>query len=100
MKGIQKIYTTVTFTQLSVTFFALSISSLGMVIEHPLMTYFWYLALSGIATIPVTYLAMGFALAISRSIHRLSSCHGSKLGQDWLSRPKGLQTHIFQSGMQ
>ena len=71
MKHISKLYTTITLIQISVTFTALSVSSLGVVIEHASLIYFWYLALGGITMILATSFVIGIALAFTRSIRYL-----------------------------
>lgn len=88
MKEIQKTYTTVSAIQVSITFFSLFLSSLGAVIKHPFMAFFWYLALGGIATILATSFVIGILVVITRIFHHDPSRDGSRGSHGWLPRPK------------
>jgi hypothetical protein len=86
MKGFVKIYTVVTTIQLTVIILSLCVSTLGIVLKHPFIIYFWYLSLSGIAMMMATSFLIGVALLLTR----LFAPHSSRERQGWFSRPKGI----------
>jgi len=88
MKKINKLYSTVIAIQLSITLSSLSVSSLGGVIKHPYLAYFWYLALIGIALIMATTLLAGLLLALSHAFHHRSSSDRARGNHDLLARPE------------
>jgi len=88
MKEIRKTYTTVSAIQVSITFFSLFVSSLGVVIKHPFLAYFWYLALGGMATILATSFVIGILVVINRIFHQDPSPGGSRGSHGWFPRPK------------
>lgn len=88
MKKISHIYTTILTIELSITLSSLSVSSLGGVINHPYLAYFWYLALIGIAMILITSLLVGTILALSHLVLRQSSRDSQGEDHGWVSRPK------------
>jgi uncharacterized membrane protein len=91
MKEISKIYTAITIVQISFTLAALSIASLGVVIKHPFLVYFWYMTLGGILAILTTSLVMAVALVITRIFQQHPSSGGSAGKNGWFSRPKSAQ---------
>ena len=88
MKKINRIYTTILVIQASITLCSLAVASLGGVINHPYLAYFWYLGLIGIALTITTSLVVGTILALSQLLLRHSSRNGQKENQAWISRPK------------
>ncbi len=82
MKGFMKFHKVVTIIQLLIISLSLCIASLGLMIEHPFITYFWYLALLGIAMMMTTSFLIGVCLVMSR----VFMPHASKHGKRWFSR--------------
>jgi hypothetical protein len=91
MKDIRNIHTAITCAQISVTLVSLSVSSLGVVIQHPILVFFWYMALSAIASILATSFVIGVALLLNRIIHPRSSRGGPRGRHSWPSRPRSAQ---------
>lgn len=71
MNSVSKLYTTLTYIQVYITFASLSVSSLGVVIKHTSLVYFWYLALCGIVMIMTTSFVMAIMLLLDRGIKYL-----------------------------
>jgi CBS domain containing-hemolysin-like protein len=91
MKNIGKIHKTITLTQILITLISLSVSSLGIVIQHPILVYFWNLSLVSIASILATSFMIGVALLIIRIVNPRSSRGGPRGRDGWISRPKSIQ---------
>jgi hypothetical protein len=91
MKDIKEIHTTISITQVSIMTVSLSISSFGIVIQHPAIVYFWFLALVAIASMLATSFMIGIAYVISRLFLQASSRRGGKGGHGWFSRPGSVQ---------
>jgi hypothetical protein len=66
MKGFVKLYTVITIIQLTIILLSLCVSTLGIVIKHHIIVYFWYLSLCGIAMMIVTSFFIGVALLYTR----------------------------------
>lgn len=66
MKEFVKLYTVITIIQLTIIILSLGISTLGIVIKHPFIIYFWYMSLCSIAMIMVTSFLIGVALMYTR----------------------------------
>jgi hypothetical protein len=66
MKGFIKLYTVITIIQLTIVILSLCVSTLGIVIKHPFIIYFWYLSLCGIAMMMATSFLIGVALIYTR----------------------------------
>jgi hypothetical protein len=66
VKGFVKFYTVVTIIQLTVVILSLCVSTLGVVIKHPFVTYFWYLGLFGIGMMLATSFLIGIVLLLTR----------------------------------
>jgi hypothetical protein len=73
MKGFVKLYSVITIIHLTIIIFSLCVSTLGIVIKHPFIIYFWYLGLCGIAMMVVTSLLIGVAFMCVRIFVPLSS---------------------------
>ena len=82
MKQISNTYTTILTVQVSITLVSLFLSSLGGVLNNAYTTYFWYLAMIGMAMILATTLVIGTMLALSCLLIRHSSRNGPKGSRD------------------
>jgi hypothetical protein len=81
-------HTAVTTIQVIIIILSLCVSTMGIVIEHPIITYFWYLSLIGIATMLATSLIIGLVYLYVQLFIPLST----RGGQRWFSRAKGIQS--------
>jgi hypothetical protein len=91
MHAFNKFYTSLIYIQVSFILVFLGCSSLGVMIKHPFLVYFWYLALWGIAFMMATSTIIGITLVSSRIRGRQSVNERLKRGHGWLSNPKGVQ---------
>jgi hypothetical protein len=94
MKKIRTLYTTITLTQIGITFVSLCISSLGIVAHYPILAYFWYLALVSIASSLLTSFMIGIALLINRIVNPRSLRRGPRDRDGWISRPKNIRAYF------
>ena len=88
MKELLKIHKFITLVQVSVILLTSAVSSLGVVIAHPLIHYAAYALLACLASIAVSSLAMGIAMYLSRYVYVTSSDGKSKRWSAWVSWKK------------
>jgi lysylphosphatidylglycerol synthetase-like protein (DUF2156 family) len=86
-KGLVKYHSVFTAVMLGLIMVALIISSLGIVIKHPYVIYFWYMGLFGIAMVLTTSMLVAVALVLSR-IFKPRAIWDER----WLSMPKSIRT--------
>jgi lysylphosphatidylglycerol synthetase-like protein (DUF2156 family) len=87
MKGLVKYHSVFTTVMLGLIMLSLIISSLGVVLKHPYIIYFWYLGLFGIAMILTTSIFVAIALVLTRAFKPRSVWD-----ERWLSMPKSIRT--------
>lgn len=87
MNELVKYHTVVTTVQLGIILLSLCITSLGIVIKHPYLIYFWYLGLFCMVTLLVTSILVAVALVLARVFKS-----APRLNQRWLSVPKSIRT--------
>jgi hypothetical protein len=85
MAGITKWHKSATLFQVTVIIASLVVSSLGAVIEHPVTTYAWYLAMAAVASVFLTSLVMAGILLFS--LVKQARCLNDRSKPDfkWLS---------------
>jgi predicted anti-sigma-YlaC factor YlaD len=87
MKGLVKYHTTVTTVQFGLITLSLCISSLGAVIKHPSLVYFWYLGLFFIGMMLATSLLVAVILMLTR-IFKPQYARSQK----WFTGPNSIRT--------
>jgi hypothetical protein len=85
MTEFAKFHKIITASQVTIATISLCLSSLGIVIKHPFLIYFWYLALSSIAMI----LATSFLIAVFLVLNRLLFPRSARRGHELFSQAKG-----------
>jgi hypothetical protein len=87
VKGFVNFHTVVTIAQLTIIILSLCVSTLGIVIEHPFVIYFWYLSLFAMAMMLLTSFLIGLVLLSTRYFMLQPLAEG----QRWFTRPNSIQ---------
>ena len=85
MIDICKIHKSITLVQVWIIMVSCLVSSLGVVISHPIVYYAWYCVLACSVTVIFTSLMMGIVFVLSRVTHTHFAHSKSKQGYGWLS---------------
>jgi hypothetical protein len=87
MNGFLKYHTAVTKVQFGLIMLSLCISSLGAVIKHPFLAYFWYLSLFFIAMMLATSVIVALTFVMARIFNP-----DYARNQRWFTGPNSIRT--------
>jgi hypothetical protein len=91
MIDINKIHKYVTLFQVSIVLVLFMVSSLGIVSDHPILIYAWYLSLAGMGMVVLTSCLMGIVLGYVRFSRAFFSHKKIKGRYGWFTYPKCAQ---------